>query len=132
MNKALEDMIKQLKLTEEAMKPLAEKATKLRRDIKQYKLDNALYRPMSDLIHYAGRDIRSIELVERCEDGTLDTDYKFCDEIFEVDGNGRLYFSSWDYGIIEYDNDKHKYVHMYHGYPTYYDYIGFMEIELKD
>lgn len=132
MDRTLENMVKQLKLTEEAIKPLAEKAKKLRRDIEQYKLDNALFHPMSDLIHYAGREIRSIELVERCEDGTLDTDYKFLDEIFRVDEDGRLYYSSWDYGIIEYDDNAHQYVHMYHGYPTYYDYIGFTEIELND
>jgi len=132
MDRTLENMVKQLKLTEEAIKPLAEKASRLRKEIEQYKLDNALFHPMSDLIHYAGHEIRSIELVERYEDGTLGTDYKFLDEIFEVDENGRLYFSSFDYGIIEYDDDEHKYVHMYYGYPTYYDYVGFMEIELND
>ena len=139
MDKVLENkktelnrMIAELKLAEEQLKPLKEKVDNLNEEIKKYKLNNGLYHPMSELVNYKGKYIRSITLVEKDEDGTLDTDFIYDDDIFEVTDNGYLYYSSYNGGITQYDSNTQKYVHMYYGHPTYHDYVGFLEIDVRD
>ena len=139
MERTLEVMEEELKLVREERKPLYEavnildkKIAKLNDEILAYKLNNGLYHPMSELINYLGKRIDSITLVERDKDGALDTDFMYCDEIFEVDEYAHLYYSSYEGGIISYDNDAHKYVHMYYGHPTYHDYVGFLDIEIDE
>lgn len=139
MERTLDIMMKELADVKEEKKPLSEainilneKIAKLDDEILAYKLNNGLYHPMSELANYIGKDISSIKLVERDEEGALDTDYMYCDEIFEVDENGHLYYSSWSGGITEYDDDSGKYVHMYYGCPEYHDYVGFLEIEISE
>lgn len=139
MERTLETMTEELRLAEEEKKPLSEaikivneKIRQLESEIKTYKLNNGLYHHMSELANYKGKDVWSIELVERDEDGTLDTDYMYNDEIFEIDDNGHLYYSSYSGGITEYDIKADKYVHMYYGHGTYHDYVGFLKITLED
>lgn len=129
MERTLEIMEKELKLAKEQFEPLKKKIDELEKEIEKYKLDNALYYPMSELCNYKGKEIRWIKLVERNEDNTLDTDFVCCDEILEVDEDGHFYYSSYDGGIIRYDNSENKYVHYYYGCPEYHDYIGFLEMQ---
>lgn len=128
----LDRMITELKLAEEQLKPLKKKVDDLNEEIEKYKLNNGMYYPMSELMNYKGKYIRSITLVEKDEDGTLDTDFMYDDDIFEVTDNGHLYYSSYNGGITQYDSDAQKYVHMYYGHPTYHDYVGFTEIDVRD
>ena len=139
MERTLEIMEEELKRVREERKPLYEavnildkKIAKLNDEMLAYKLNSGLYHPMSELINYLGKHISSITLVERDEDGALDTDFMYCDEIFEVDEYAHLYYSSWTEGVMNYDNDTKMYVHSYYGRPTYHDYVGFLEIEVED
>lgn len=131
----LDHMIAELKLAEEQLKPLKKRVSDLNEEIKKYKLNNGLYYPMSELENYKGKRIRTITLVERDEDGTLDTDFIYFiydDDFFEVTNDGHLYYSSYNGGITEYDSDAQKYVHMYYGHPEYHNYVGFTEIDVRD
>lgn len=132
MERTLEMMEEELKLIKSGFDTLRTKKETLENEIEEYKLSHGIYRPMSDLINYICKDVDSIKVVIRNEDGTLETDFLYCDEIFEINEYGQLYYSSYYGGIIKYDNDVHKYVHMYHYHPTYYDYVGFMDLKLED
>lgn len=139
MERTLEIMEEELEATRELLKPLQKqleplhkKINELEREIESYKLENGMYHPMAELDNYKGKDIRSITLVERDEDGTLFTDFMYDDEIFEIDDNGHLYYSSYEGGITEYDDETKKYIHMYYGHPEYHDYVGFTKIEIRD
>lgn len=139
MERNLDVMMEELRLAKEERKPLSEaigvldkEIAKLNDEIEAYKLNNGLYHPMSELINYLGKHIDSITLVERDEEGALDTDFMYCDEILEVDEFGHLYYSSYSGGVMGYNNESGKYVHMYYGYPEYHDYVGFLEIEIDE
>lgn len=132
MERTLAVMEEELKIVQSGFDTLRQKKEALENEIRKYKLDNELYHPMSELINYLGKHISSITLVERDEDGALDTDFMYCDEIFEVDEYAHLYYSSWTEGVMNYDNDTKMYVHSYYGRPTYHDYVGFLEIEVED
>ena len=132
MERTLEIMEIELDSAKKQFEPLKKKISELEREIKKYKLDNTLYHPMSELVNYKGKYVRSITLVERDEDGTLDTDFMYDDDIFEIDDDGHLYYSSYLDGIIRYDNKAEKYVHMYYGHPEYHDYVGFTEIDIRN
>lgn len=131
MERTLEVMEMELNSAKEQFEPLKEKISELKREIEKYKLDNALYHPMSELMNYKGKNVNSITLVERDEDGTLDTDFMYDDEILEIDDNGHLYYSSYSGGITEYDDKAKRYVHIYYGCPEYHDYVGFLEINIR-
>lgn len=132
INEELERIKEERKPLYEAVNTLDKKIAKLNNEMLAYKLNNGLYHPMSELINYLGKEIDSIKLVERDEEGALHTDFMYCDEIFKVDEYAHLYYSSWTGGIVEYDNDTKKYVHLYYGCPTYHDYVGFLEIEIDE
>jgi hypothetical protein len=139
MERTLEVMEEELKRVKEERKPLYEavnaldkEIAKLKDEIVAFKLNNGLYHPMSELIDYLGKRISSITLVERDKEGALDTEFMYCDEIFEVDEYAHLYYSSWSGGVMRYDNNTKMYVHSYYGCPTYHDYVGFLEIEIDE
>lgn len=132
MERTLEIMEAELKATNKQLKPLQKKANELEREIEQYKLDNALYHPMSELINYKGKDIFSIELVVKNWNGALETEYMCEDEIFEVTDDGHLYYSSYGGGIIQYDCERDKYIHYYYGHGTECNYVGFLTIKVRD
>ena len=139
MERTLEIMMEELRLAKEEKKPLEaainvvnKKIRNLDNEIERYKLNNGLYHPMSELVNYKGKTIDSILLVKRDKDGTLDTEYMFNDEIFEVDKNGYLDYSSYNGGVMDYDEKIGKYVKWYYGHATEHDYVGFLEIELED
>lgn len=139
MERTLEIMMEELRLAEEEKRPLSEaigivnkKIQNLNNEIETYKLSNELYYPMSELANYKGKDISHIVLVERNKDNTLSTEYMCRDEIFCVDENGHLDYSSYNYGLVNYDEKIGKYVKWFHHYTTEHDYVGFLEIELED
>ena len=139
MKRTLDIMMEELRLAKEEKKPLSEainiidiKINKLDEEIVAYKLNNGLYHPMSELINYKGREISSIDLVERNEDGSLSTDYMYNDEMFSVDESGHLDYSSYNCGVMSYDEKIGKYVSWCHYYRQEHDYVGFLEIELED
>lgn len=138
MERTLEIIKEELECIREKRKPLYEAVSVLDKEIAKledemlaFKLNNGLYHPMSELINYKGKNLSSIKLVVRDEEGALDTDFIYCDEILEVDDNGHLYYSSYSGGIIEYDNDANQYVHLYYGTVEDYDYVGFLEINIS-
>lgn len=130
MERTLEIMEAELKATREQLKPLQKKQTELEREIEDYKLKNAAYHPMSELVNYKGKDISSITLVEKKQNGALVTDFMYNDEIFYVTDDGYLYYSSYGGGIMDYCKEDGKYYHCYYGHSTPHEYVGFLEIKL--
>lgn len=55
MERTLEMMEAELKAANEQFEPLKKKISELEREIEKYKLDNALYHPMSELVNYRGK-----------------------------------------------------------------------------
>lgn len=88
--------------------------------------------PMSNLSNYIDKEIYSIELVERNDDGSVDVVDIVNDEIFYVDKQRHLVFSSYLSGVMSYDNSIGKYVTYYYGSRTEHDFVGFLSIEVED
>lgn len=121
-----------LKAIKEQSESLAKKQIKLANKIVKYKLENALYHPMSELVNYKNKSISCINLVEKKQNGKLDTDYMFNDGIFEVTKDGYLYYSSYEGGVMDYCKEDGKYYHYFYGRGTPHEYVGFLEIELEE
>lgn len=139
MERTYEDIRKDLNDAEEESKSvskeyhnLIKKVISLKKELEKYEVDNGLFYPMSDLNKYIGKEISSIKLVERKNDGTLKVEEIINDEMFSVDKNGHLHFSSYESGVMGYDEELEKYVEYYHCFRTVHDYIGFLEIEFED
>lgn len=139
MKRTYEDIRKDLSDAEEELKPITkeyhkaiEKVIKLENELEEYKINNELFHPMSDLNKYIGKEISSIKLIERRSDGTLEVEEIVNDEMFSVDKNGHLDFSSYQSGVMRYDENINKYVGWYYHCGTEHDYIGFLEIEFED
>lgn len=132
MERTLEIMEAELNAANEQFEPLKKKISELKREIERYKLDNALYHPMSELMNYKGKNIYSINLVEKMRDGKLTTDYMYADEWLEVTDDGYLHYSSYAGGIMDYNKDDEKYYHCYYGHSTPHEYVGFLEIEVEE
>lgn len=132
MERTLDIMEAELKAINEQLKSLHKKRTEFEREIRQYKLENALYHPMSELINYIGREISHITLVEKKEDGKLVIDVICNDEMLKVTDRGHLYYSSYKGGIIHYYKADGKYYHHYYGNSKPHDYVGFLDIEVND
>ena len=137
MERTLEIIENDLENAQEELKPIREaydKATKkvsnFRDELERYKIDNGMYRPMSDLSQYIGCNISSIKLVEKDENGSLDTDDMWGDEYFQVDENGHLDYCSEMGGIMSFDKDIDKYVMWCHCCRIEHDYVGFLEIRV--
>ena len=138
MERTLEMMEEELRLAEEEKKPLSEamriinkKIGDIEDEIEAYKLNNGLYHPMSELANYIGKEISHITLVERNEDGTLSIDEMYNDDMFSVDRNGRLDYSSYYNGVMSYDEEVGKYVYYRHYHRTEHDYVGYLEVEFE-
>lgn len=129
MKRTLEIMEEELRLAEEEKKILDKKVSSIKKEVEEYKLNNGLYHPMSELAKYKGKEISHIVLVERSNDGTLDTEYLYNDDFLQVNDNGYLHYSSYENGIIDYNDNTDKYVWLYYGTRTECDYVGFLEVE---
>lgn len=139
MERTYEDIRKDLNDAEEELKPISKEYHKLikeisllKNELEEYEVNNRWFYPMSDLNKYIGKEISSIKLVERKNDGTLKVEEIINDEMFSVDKNGRLHFSSYVSGVMDYDEELEKYVEWYHFCRMVHDYVGFLEIEFED
>lgn len=79
---------------------------------------------IADLSKYNGKEISFIALDSNGKNVWLPTD-----EIVEV-RNGKLYLSSYEGGIVNYDDKLEKYVHSYHYRAQTLDIVGFINIEV--
>ena len=131
MERTLEIMETELESITKQLTPLQKRASELSREIEQYRLDNALYHPMSELINYKGKTISSITLVRKEKDEKLTIEYMYNDDIFEVTDDGYLHYSSYEGGVMDYSAKARGYVRYYYGHGTAYNYVGFLEIELE-
>lgn len=139
MKRELKDIENDLKLAQDRLKPIQEardkavdEVNKYFRELQQYKLDNGLFTPISELRKYIGKHIRSISLVEKLEDGTLEVEDMYGDEYFKIDDDGNLDYSSEFDGVMDYDKNIQKYVMWCHYCRTEHDYIGYLSLEFDD
>lgn len=107
------------------------KRRKLEDELTEYKLQNGLFTPMSELENHKGKHISYIELVVRNEDGSLKTKDMWGGEIFKVNKNGHLDYSDYMSGVMYYDSKTGKYEHDFHYHPTIYDFVGYLEIRFE-
>ena len=143
MSRTLDDMIQDLKSIKEeekaaleVYKNISDKMTKIRNEIKRYKLDNGMYQPISELSNHIGKTIDCIDLVERKDDGTLDVEYIWYYQTntkhLYVDENGHLNWSYFDI-TMNYDENTNKYIKRYgNGKEETHDYIGFMYLDFLE
>lgn len=139
MERTLDDMLKDLELAKKELDPLLEsikvaehRVNDIQKEIDTYKLSNGMYHPMSELLNYKGKELNYIELVEINKSGTLNTDCIYNDESFRIDNDGHLFYSSYDFGILRYNEEKDRYEKWYHYYCDERNYVGFMEISFAD
>jgi hypothetical protein len=135
MERTLDNMLKDLELAKKELVLLLEAITvaehrvdDIRKEIDTYKLSNRMYHPMSELLNYKGKRLDYIELVEINKSGTLSTDCFYNDELLKIDNDGHLFYSSSDFGILEYNEEKDRYEKWYHYYCNEHNYVGFMKI----
>ena len=114
--RTLEDIERDLEKAENEAKPikkLLEEAVKkrnlLRGEAEQYKINNGLFHPMEELKNHIGKEIDHIKLVEKTENGELQLNDMYNYEMFSVDKNGHLDFSSYEMGIMFWDDKKQMY-----------------------
>ena len=137
--RTLEDMQRDYEIAKKELEPIEkerEKAVKkcdeLYREMENYKLQNGLFHKMSELEKHKGRRISSIKLVVREKNGKLYIKDMYGDECFRVDKNGHLYYSSWEKGVMIYDESRKKYSYCYHCYESLYDFVGYLEVNFED
>lgn len=115
-----------------AREEVVHKCNVLHKEIEDYKIKHGLFNPMSDLEKYKGRKIISIKLVEKDEDGNLSVEDMWNDEIFSVDKDGHLDYSSYNCGVMSYDEQTGKYIYFYHYHSTERDFVGYLDICFED
>lgn len=137
--RTLEDIERDLEIAREERKPIykayeeiSKKCYKLKEEATQYKLQNGLFTPMSELEKHKGKSILHFELVVRNEDGSLETKDMWNNEYFKIDENGHLDYSSYICGVMYYDSEIGKYKFDFHYHPTIYDFVGYLEIEFEE
>lgn len=139
MERTLNDMMNDLESAKkeyESLQKVADKAlkkvNKINKEIEKYKIDNKLYYPMSELSKYIEREIIYIDLIEKTKSGGLTVKRIYNDEMFSVDENGHLHYSSYNCGVMDYDENINKYVEWCHYFRNEHDYIGFLELKLEE
>ena len=139
MERTLEDIQRDFEKAKTELEPIVkeynkaiEKKSELEDEMENYKLQHGLYHPMSDLLEHKGKEIYFITLVIRNDDGTLVTKEMYNDEMFSVDEKGHLDYSSYNNGIMFYEEKKEKYSYMYHYRETLYDFVGYLEVEFRE
>lgn len=137
--RTLEEIEMDLEIARKEEEPLAKalgeasnKRRKLEDELRQYKLQNGLFMPMSELEKHKGKSISHIELVVRNEDGSLEAKDVWGGEILKVDENGHLHYSDYISGIMYFNSEIGKYEHDFHYYPTIYDFVGYLKIRFKE
>lgn len=119
----------ELKPVEEIYDELKRKVDKIKKERKKFIVENHLFHPMGDLLQYSGKELMFIELVKK--NGTeLETECFFNDkELLEIDSSGHFYYSSYENGIVRFNEKTGLYDHMYYGTRTPKEYIGYLELE---
>lgn len=137
MRRTIEDIQRDFELAKKELEPIeiqrnkaVKKVNHFYKELEQYKLNHGLYRPMSDLKEYIGKSIKHIELVYRDSDGKMQIEDMYNDELFKVDKEGHLDYSSYNCGVMHFNNGK--YIYQYYGHPTEYDFLGFLDIGVED
>lgn len=128
----LEIAKKQQELIMDANDEAVRKYRILREEAREYKIQNGLFTPMSELEKYKGKRISYIELVVRNKDGSLETEDMWGGEIFKVDKNGHLDYSDYMSGVMYFNSQIGKYEHDFHYHPTIYDFVGYLEVEFEE
>ena len=133
--RTIEEIERDLEIARKEEEPLAKalgeasnKRRKLEEELQQYKLQNGLFTPMSELENHKGESISHIELVVRNEDGSMEIKDMWGDEIFKVNENGHLDYSSYMGGVMYFNSKIEKYEHDFHYHPTIYDFVGYLEV----
>lgn len=122
----------ELEPIERARDEAVKKVNKFYHELEKYKIDNNMYRPMSDLLQYANRNINNIKLVEEYENGTLNVENMYGDEFFKVTEKGYLSYSSEYGGVMDYNESENAYVMWCRYMRTVRKFIGFMEIDIEE
>lgn len=125
-----EQINKFIQSEQEKFKEIIKDSEKRRTEINdicwQFFMENKKYCPMDKLKEFKGEDIYEITLI--FSDG--DTQCFSYGDIIKIDDNGRFYFSDFERGIIEFNEQKQKYSYSYHYHDTEFDIIGFYNLTL--
>lgn len=109
------------------------KENSLYKEMIQFRLDNGMYHPMSDLKQYAGKNVNSIQLVKKNNDGTLGTKTMYNSSIFIVNDLGHLDYLSYYSGSMHFNENEE--VYEYVCFPKVevrkYDFVGYISIDVK-
>ena len=111
------------------------KYDKLQTKLEKYRLEHGMFYPLSRLADFKDKDndVESICFVQRTKKGKFKTDWIFNDDLFTIYDDGKFYYSSYENGIIGYDeNEKRWYHDLYHCRKRLDDYVGFMRITFND
>ena len=137
--RTLEDIERDLEKAENEAKPIkklweeaVKKCNRLRDEAEQYKINNGLFHPMEELKNHIGKEISHIKLVEKTSDGELQSKDMYNYEMFSVDKNGHLDFSSYEMGIMNWCEEKRMYCYSYHYCGTYHDFVGYLYVCFED
>ena len=137
--RTLEDIERDLEKAENEAKPIkkllgeaVKKCNLLRGEAEQYKINNGLFHPMEELKNHIGKEISHIKLVEKTENGELQVNDMYNHEMFSVDKNGHLDFSSYEMGIMSWCEKKRMYCYSYHYFRTYHDFVGYLDVCFED
>ena len=124
---------KQIKDLSKQSKSLDKKIAATERQLLKLRLDNSCWYPLCVLKNYKGHEdeIWNVSFVAEEDDGTLFIKEIFNDELLTISDDGTFEFSSFENGIIDYDEEKKRYVHHYHHYETDLPkLVGIYEIEI--
>lgn len=106
--------------------------SKLEEEFNKILLNMKRYDRIENLMNYCGKKIKSISLVERFDDGTVDiTTLDYLEELC-VDSNGHLEYTSEHEGYMQYEQSIGKYISTKHFISTVHNFIGFIDIEILE
>lgn len=109
-----------------------EKISKFKDEMERYKVKNGMYHPMEELKSHIGKEISSIKLVEKSKSGKLEVNTMHNHEMFSVDRNGHLCFSSYEMGVMGWDGIRQKYGYSFHYHTTYHDFVGYFDLDFEE
>lgn len=101
----------------------------LYKEMEQYKLNHGMYHSMEELNQYAGKNIAEIELVKKDSNGKLSTEYLYADEILRITSDGKISYSSYVYGLLEWIESENSYIQLDQGVEQKVEYIGYISIQ---
>lgn len=113
------------------IEPIEEKIEQLRQKQHSILIENQLYHPMEELKEYDGKDLSSITIYYRRDNSETVEEMFLCGDALRVE-NGRLYYSDFYNGIIEYSEKAQAYIYFYWHFDQKYDILGFDDLELEE